>query len=86
MLASPVLRSQAAENSKAQFLSSREMNPEILEAAINTMEGAMGRAENHELMGAQVLNSKRVRDGLLNLLLNNFDLYNELRAVVAAEE
>ena len=78
LMESETLRAQARANSEAQFKASPTIDPEMLEAAIAAMEA-------HESMGVQVINSARVRAGLKNLLLNNLDLYSDLRAEVAAE-
>ena len=60
---------------EAQFKASPTIDPEMLEAAIAAMEA-------HESMGVQVINSARVRAGLKNLLLNNLNLYDDLRSEV----
>ena len=78
LLESDRLRAQARANSEAQFKASPTIDPELLEAAIAAMEA-------HGDMGAQVVNSARVRAGLKSLLLNNLDLYRELRSETQPE-
>lgn len=75
LMESDTLRAQARANSEAQFKASPTIDPEMLEAAIAAMEA-------HESMGVQVINSARVRAGLKNLLLNNLNLYDDLRSEV----
>ena len=78
LMESDRLRAQARANSEAQFKASPTIDPELLEAAIAATEA-------HGDMGAQVINSARVRAGLKHLLLNNLDLYRELRNSVSPE-
>ena len=79
LLESTRLKQQAKANSKAQFDASSAIDPELLEAAIDAMEA-------HEKMGAQVINSARVRAGLKDLLLNIYDLHGALREGSEAPE
>lgn len=72
LLESEELRSQARNNSKAQFASSPTLANEILNAIIDAMAA-------HETMSSQALNSPKVREGLRDVLLGPGQLYEALR-------
>ncbi len=72
LLQSPTLRQQAAANSKEQFANSPDFGKELLDAII-------GALDVHQAMSSQALNSAQVRDGLKDVLLNQTNLYEDLR-------
>ena len=72
LLESEELRSQARNNSKAQFASSPTLSNAILDAIIDAMAA-------HETMSSQALNSAKVREGLRDVLLGSGQLYEGLR-------
>ena len=76
LLESETLQTQAANNTKEQFASSPDLDPECLNAYMDALEA-------HTLMSTQALNSPAVRAGIKNILLNYAGLYEALRAQAA---
>jgi len=72
LLESSTLRQQAAANSKEQFSSSPDLNKALLDAIIGALDA-------HQLMSTQALNSEDVREGMIDILLNHTNLYEDLR-------
>jgi type I restriction enzyme R subunit len=72
LLESPTLRQQAAANSKEQFTNSPDLNKALLDAIIGALDA-------HHLMSSQALNSMEVREGMIDILLNHTNLYEDLR-------
>lgn len=72
LLESAVLQTQARNNTGQQFGNSPDLDNEIANAAMDA-----GAA--HENMSRQVLESKRVREGLKDILLGPGRLYEALR-------
>jgi type I restriction enzyme R subunit len=70
-LESSTLQRQAAANSKEQFSHSPDLNNALLDAIIGALDA-------HQLMSTQALNSEDVREGMLDILLNHTDLYENL--------
>lgn len=73
LLENETLLQQAASNSKEQFASSPDLGAALVDAIIDTLEA-------YGAMGAQALNSPRVRDGIKDALLGPAQLYESLRA------
>jgi len=72
LLESETLRQQAANNTKEQFANSPNLNTELLNAI-------MGALDAHNAMSTQALNSKRVQDGIKDILQNHARLWETLR-------
>jgi len=72
LLESSTLRQQAAANSKEQFSNSPDLNKALLDAIIGALDA-------HQLMSTQALNSEDVRAGMIDILLNHTNLYEDLR-------
>ena len=72
LLESSTLRQQAAANSKKQFSHSPDLNKALLDAIISAFDA-------HQLMSTQALNSEDVREGMIDILLNHTNLYEDLR-------
>jgi type I restriction enzyme R subunit len=72
LLESSTLSQQAAANSKKQFANSPDLNKALLDAII-------GAFDAHQLMSTQALNSEAVREGMIDILLNHTNLYEDLR-------
>ncbi len=72
LLESATLSQQAAANSKQQFSNSPDLNKALLDAII-------GAFDAHQLMSTQALNSEAVREGMIDILLNHTNLYEDLR-------
>jgi type I restriction enzyme R subunit len=72
LLESSTLRQQAAANSKEQFSTSPDLNKALLDAIIGALDA-------HQLMSTQALNSEEVREGMIDILLNHTNLYEDLR-------
>ncbi|MGV8804878.1 MAG: type I restriction endonuclease subunit R [Polaromonas sp.] len=70
---SRTLRQQAANNTKEQFANSPDLNPEVLNAIMESYDA-------HTSMSTQALNSPVVLRGIMNILLNHSQLYETLRA------
>ena len=73
LLESDALRTQAQNNTKAQFAASPTLKNEILNAVMDALNA-------HEMMSNQALNSQRVQDGLKEILLGPGQLYEALRS------
>ena len=72
LLESSTLRQQAAANSKQQFSHSPDLKKALLDAII-------GAFDADQLMSTQALNSEGVREGMIDILLNHTNLYEDLR-------
>ena len=72
LLQPETLAEQAANNTKEQFSNSPDLAQAIVEAVIDAMDA-------HQTMSQQALGSKRVQDGLRNVLLGPGRLYEALR-------
>jgi type I restriction enzyme R subunit len=72
LLKSSTLSQQAAANSKKQFSNSPDLNKALLDAIIGALDA-------HQLMSIQALNSEKVREGMIDILLNHTNLYEDLR-------
>jgi len=72
LLESPVLRTQAANNTREQFANSPDLKTELLNAIMAALEA-------HTVMSRQALNSELVRSGLRDVLLDHVGLYEALR-------
>ena len=72
LLESATLSQQAAANSKKQFSNSPDLNKALLDAIIGALDA-------HQLMSIQALNSEAVREGMIDILLNHTNLYEDLR-------
>ncbi|RKI41268.1 type I restriction endonuclease subunit R [Corallococcus sp. AB004] len=77
LLESPTLAQQAANNTKEQFANSPDLQEEIMSAIIAALDA-------HALMSKQALDSKTVRDGIKDILLNHSMLWEALRAKMQA--
>jgi type I restriction enzyme R subunit len=73
LLQSETLAEQAANNTKQQFSNSPDLARAIVDAVIDVMDA-------HQSMSQQVLSSKRVQDGIKDVLLGPGGLYEALRA------
>jgi type I restriction enzyme R subunit len=71
-LESKTLQQQAANNTKEQFGSSPTLTTGITDAIMDAMEA-------HAAMSRQALNSKEVREGIKDILLNYAGLWEALR-------
>nr|MCH9656782.1 type I restriction endonuclease subunit R [Planctomycetota bacterium] len=72
LLESETLVKQAGSNSKEQFGNSPDLNTELTEAIMNALDA-------HTAMSTQALNSKKIKQGLKDILLNHTNLYEALR-------
>ena len=72
LLESPLLRSQAAANTKEQFMNSPILNDELMNAIIDAMAA-------HHSMSKQALNSESIRARILTVLLGPGELWEALR-------
>jgi len=72
LLESEILRTQAQNNTKAQFAASPTLANEILNAVMDALSA-------HETMSNQALQSQKIRDGLKEILLGPGQLYEALR-------
>lgn len=72
LLESNQLRQQAASNSKEQFAASPDLEQAILNAVMDALDA-------HGAMSTQAINSKTIRDGLKDVLLNEGRLWESLR-------
>jgi type I restriction enzyme R subunit len=77
LLESETLQQQATNNTKEQFANSPDLKTELLNAI-------MGALDAHNAMSTQALNSETVQRGIKDILLNNADLYETLRAKAAS--
>lgn len=73
LLQNATLAQQAASNSKEQFGNSPDLSRALVDAIIDAFEA-------HATMSQQALDSKRVQDGLKDILLGPGQLYESLRA------
>ena len=71
-----LLRSQAAANTKEQFMNSPNLNDELMNAIMDAM-GA------HQTMSRQALNSDAIRTRILTVLLGPGELWEALREAAA---
>jgi type I restriction enzyme R subunit len=72
MLESEELRTQATNNTKAQFAASPTLSTELMNAIMDALAA-------HTTMSKQALESERVRDGLKDVRLGPAQLYEALR-------
>jgi type I restriction enzyme R subunit len=72
LLENETLMRQAVSNSKAQFDNSPDIRTALMDAIIDA-------GEAHQMMTAQALSSKRILDGLLDVMLGPGQLYEALR-------
>jgi type I restriction enzyme, R subunit len=72
LLQSPTLAQQAANNNKEQFSNSPDLARAIVDAVIDAMDA-------HQVMSQQALGSKKVQEGLRDVLLGPGQLYEALR-------
>lgn len=72
MLESETLQKQARSNTKSQFATSPDLKTEQMSALIAALDA-------HTAMSTQAINSPTVRQGILDLLLTQFGLYESLR-------
>jgi type I restriction enzyme, R subunit len=73
VMESVTLQQQAANNTKEQFNNSPDLSREVTNTVISSMDA-------HTIMSTQALNSPIVLRGIIDVLLNQFDLYESLRA------
>lgn len=78
LLQSETLVQQAANNTKQQLSNSPDLTKAIVDAVIDAMEA-------HQSMSQQALGSKRVQDGLRDVLLGPGQLYEALRNKIRPE-
>lgn len=76
LLESLVLVQQAANNTKEQFASSRDLSSELLNAIMDALAA-------HSTRSRQAPESERVRNGLRDILLGPEQLYEALRSRAA---
>jgi type I restriction enzyme, R subunit len=79
LLESQELVIQASNNTKAQFANSPTLAKEIMNAVMDALSA-------HTTMSAQALGSKRVREGLKDVLLGPAQLYEALRDKAEGEK
>lgn len=72
MMESEELRTQATNNTKAQFAASPTLSTELMYAIMDALAA-------HTTMSKQALESERVREGLKDVLLGPAHLYEALR-------
>lgn len=73
LLENETLMNQAASNSKNQFDNSPDLRTALMDAIIDA-------GDAHQMMTTQALNSERVLNGLLDIILGPGQLYEALRA------
>ena len=73
MMEAPVLRAQAAANTREQFMNSPSLGEELMNAIMDAMAA-------HQNMSRQALNSDAVRARVLSVLLGPGELWEGLRA------
>ena len=73
LLESHTLGQQAGSNTKEQFSNSPDLDHEIINAIIGALDA-------HNSMARQAINSAVIRHGLKDILLNDADLWETLRA------
>lgn len=79
LMESDTLTQQAVSNSKEQFANSPDLNAELLNAIMDALAA-------HTSMSKQALDSKKVQEGLKDILLGPAELYESLRAKAARGE
>jgi len=72
LLENETLRQQAANNSKTQFEASPDLNDAVIDAVL-------GAKQAHQRMSNQALNDPKVMKGLVDILVNFTDVYDQLR-------
>ncbi|MBF0612621.1 MAG: type I restriction endonuclease subunit R [Magnetococcales bacterium] len=72
LLESEILVQQAANNTKEQFFNSPDLGTELMNAIMDALAA-------HSSMSRQALDSEKVRNGLLQILLGPANLYESLR-------
>ena len=72
LLENETLREQAANNSKAQFESSPDLNSAVVDAVLSAQQA-------HQRMSNQALHDPKVMKGLVEILVNFTDVYDLLR-------
>jgi type I restriction enzyme R subunit len=72
LMESEVLRQQASNNTKQQFATSPDLRRELVYAIMAAMDA-------HTSMSTQALDSDRVQEGILRILLGPSRLYESLR-------
>lgn len=68
-----MLQQQAANNTKEQFSNSPDLSKALLDAVMDALDA-------HTVISKQVLDSEKVRNGLKNILLDQAQLYEDLRS------
>ena len=63
---------QSRPLNRYQFSNSPDLNKALLDAIIGALDA-------HQLMSTQALNSEDVREGMIDILLNHTNLYEDLR-------
>ena len=66
------LQQQAANNSRARFLESPDLESEVIDAVLSARTA-------HQHMSDQALEDPSVMKGLVNILVNFTELYDQLR-------
>ena len=77
MLESETLIKQAGSNTKEQFASSPDLPTTLINAIIEALDA-------HTTMSNQALNNESIQRGLIDILLNHSQLYEQLRSRAAA--
>lgn len=72
LLENETLRQQAANNSKTQFEASPDLNEAVVDAVLSAQHA-------HQRMSNQALNDPKVMKGLVDILVNFTDVYDQLR-------
>jgi type I restriction enzyme R subunit len=77
LLESETLRQQAANNTKEQFSNSPDLNKEVQNATMASLDA-------HTTMATHVLNSPAAQKAMLDILLNHASLWETLRGQIAS--
>ncbi len=77
LLESETLRQQAANNTKEQFANSPDLNHELQNATIASLDA-------HSAMATRVLNSPSAQKAMMDILLNHSQLWENLRGQLAS--
>ena len=77
MLESTTLQQQAASNSKEQFKTSPDLIKSSMDAIIESLDA-------HQTMSKQALDNPYVRTKMVDLLIDKFGLWEELRERAAS--
>ncbi len=77
LLESETLRQQAANNTKGQFSNSPDLNKEVENATMASLDA-------HTTMATHVLSSPAAQKAMLDILLNHASLWETLRGQVAS--